>query len=207
MLHGINRADPRLPLLLNPCRQRRHEGRTVACGTRHRIRGLERAERQGDSGSMRALHPWFVRVSKASDRDMSDLLRLDHEVFPADPFPFSLMRQFMDMYPDHLLVVEDDDGRVCGYVLATPPHNGQSWIVSLGVSPGMRGKGVARQLMLETLKKLRTADAETVLLWVEPANDPAIALYLSLGFARDPSGPRPDHFGPGAHRLLMTLDM
>ncbi|MFF2365249.1 GNAT family N-acetyltransferase [Streptomyces sp. NPDC058122] len=132
---------------------------------------------------------------------------MDHQAFPADPFPFSLMRQFMDMYPDHLLVAEGDDGRICGYALATPPNKGQSWIVSLAVDRVVRGKGVGRQLMRETLKSLRAAGTGTVLLWVEPTNDHAIALYLSLGFVPDPAGPLPDHFGPGAHRLLMSLAM
>ncbi|MEU4169804.1 GNAT family N-acetyltransferase [Streptomyces sp. NPDC026665] len=136
---------------------------------------------------------------------MSELIDLDHHAFPADPFPFSLMRQFMDMYPDHLLVAEGDDGRICGYALATPPNKGQSWIVSLAVDRGVRGKGVGRQLMLESLKSLRAAGARTVRLWVEPTNVHAIALYESLRFVPDPAGPRPDHFGPGAHRLLMSL--
>ncbi|MFF3446448.1 GNAT family N-acetyltransferase [Streptomyces sp. NPDC002667] len=138
---------------------------------------------------------------------MSELIDLDHEAFPADPFPFSLMRQFMDMYPDHLLVAEGDDGHICGYALATPPNKGQSWIVSLAVNPAEQGMGVGRQLMRETLKSLRAAGTGTVLLWVEPANDHAIALYESLGFVRDPAGTRPDHFGPGADRLLMSLPL
>lgn len=117
------------------------------------------------------------------------------------------MRQFMDMYPDHLLVAEGDDGHIRGYALATPPNKGQSWIVSLAVDPAVQGMGVGRQLMRETLKSLRAAGTGTVLLWVEPANDHAIALYESLGFVRDPAGTRPDHFGPGADRLLMSLPL
>ncbi|MET8100834.1 GNAT family N-acetyltransferase [Streptomyces sp. NPDC005236] len=156
---------------------------------------------------MPALHSSVVRVGKAGDQDLSELIDLDHEAFPADPFPFSLMRQFMDMFPDQLLVAEGDDGHVCGYVLATPPNKGQSWIVSLAVNPAEQGMGVGRQLMRESLKSLRAAGTGTVLLWVEPANDHAIALYQSLGFVRDPAGTRPDHFGPGADRLLMTLTM
>ncbi|NUS12831.1 MAG: GNAT family N-acetyltransferase, partial [Streptomyces sp.] len=49
--------------------------------------------------------------------------------------------------------------------------------------------------------------ASTVRLWVEPTNEPARALYESLGFVPDPEGPHPDHFGPGAHRLGMTLKL
>ncbi|MBL3669435.1 GNAT family N-acetyltransferase [Streptomyces sp. M2CJ-2] len=154
---------------------------------------------------MPALHPPSVRVRNVVGQDMPDLLRLDREVFPDDPMPHSILRQFVDMFADHLLVAEDENGRLCAYVLATPPHKGRSWIVGLGVASAVRRRGLAEQLMLESLENLRTEGAHTVLLWVEPTNKPATALYDSLGFVPDREGPRPDHFGPGADRILMTL--
>lgn len=118
----------------------------------------------------------------------------------------STLRQLLDMYADHLLVIEDDDGHLCAYVLATPPYKGESWIFSLGVAPSRRGKGLARTLMTQALETVRAEGASTVRLWVEPGNDPARALYESLGFTPDPA-PHADHFGPGAHRLGMTLKL
>jgi ribosomal-protein-alanine N-acetyltransferase len=152
---------------------------------------------------MPALRP-SVRVRNADERDLSDLARLDHEAFPHDPYPYSVLRQFMDAFADHLLVAEED-GTLCGYVLAMPPNEGRSWIFSLGVAPAKRRQGLGRQLMVETLMRLRAEGTHTVLLWVEPGNDRAITLYESLGFVPDPVGPRENHFGPGEHRLLMTL--
>lgn len=151
---------------------------------------------------MPALRP-TLRVRKATDGDLSDIVLVDREAFPDDPYPFSVLRQFMDTFADHLRVVEDD-GRLCGYVLATPPDRAQSWIFSLGVTPDKRGQGLARRLMTETLQALRAEGTATVLLWVEPGNERAVALYESLGFV--PSGsPVKDHFGPGEDRLLMSL--
>jgi ribosomal-protein-alanine N-acetyltransferase len=152
---------------------------------------------------MPALRP-SVRVRNADERDLSDLVRLDHEVFPGDPYPYSVLSQFMDAFADHLLVAEEG-ATLCGYVLATPPNGGQSWIFSLAVAPAMRGQGLARRLMVETLVRLRAKGTHTVLLWVEPTNVSATLLYESLGFVRDPAGPRENHFGPGERRLLMTL--
>lgn len=155
---------------------------------------------------MPALRHPSVPVRNAAERDLSELARLDHEAFPADPYPYSVLRQFMDTFADHLLVVEED-GNLCGYVLATPPNAGTSWIFSLGVSPAKRRQGLGRRLMKEMLEKLRSEGARTVLLWVEPGNIRAISLYESLHFVRDPAGPRQDHFGPDEHRLLMTLTL
>ncbi|MFF0536579.1 GNAT family N-acetyltransferase [Streptomyces coelicoflavus] len=154
---------------------------------------------------MSAPHPPSVRVRPVDGHDMPDLLRVDREAFPDDPMPYSVLRQFVDMFPEHLLVAEDGDGRLCAYLLATPPNRGQSWIFSLGVAPGMRRHGLARELMRVSLENLRAEGAATVLLWVEPNNKPATALYEFFGFVSDPHGPRRDHFGPGADRIGMTL--
>lgn len=171
----------------------------------HPIQGLERWQAPGNSGSMSAPHPPSVRVRPVDGHDMPDLLRVDREAFPDDPMPYSVLRQFVDMFPEHLLVAEDGDGRLCAYLLATPPNRGQSWIFSLGVAPGMRRHGLARELMRVSLENLRAEGAATVLLWVEPNNKPATALYEFFGFVSDPHGPRRDHFGPGADRIGMTL--
>ncbi|WP_460065457.1 N-acetyltransferase family protein [Streptomyces sp. YKOK-I1] len=153
---------------------------------------------------MPALHP-TLRVRKATQGDMPDLMRVDGEAFPRDPYPRSVLSQFMDTFADHLRVVEDE-GRLCGYVLATPPSRARSWIFSLGVAKDKRGQGLGRRLMTETIQALRDEGTATVLLWVEPNNKPAVALYESLGFA--PSGdPVKDHFGPGEDRLLMSLTL
>ncbi|WP_229899356.1 GNAT family N-acetyltransferase [Streptomyces capoamus] len=152
---------------------------------------------------MPALRP-SVRVRMVATQDLSDLARLDHEIFPDDPYPYSVLRQFMDTFAGHLLVAEGGGG-LCGYVLATPPNAGESWIFSLGVAPASRRQGLGRQLMSETLTRLRGEGTRTVLLWVDPCNAQAVTLYESLRFAPDPAGPRTDHFGPGEHRLLMRL--
>ncbi|MFI7497778.1 GNAT family N-acetyltransferase [Streptomyces sp. NPDC049687] len=153
---------------------------------------------------MPALRPLSVSVDNVDDTDLPDLARVDREAFPKDPYPESVLRQFMDTFADHLLVAKED-GILCGYVLATPPSGGQSWIFSLGVAPGKRRKGLGRRLMTEVLEKLRDEGAHTVKLWVEPGNAPAVALYEFLKFTPDPEGPRENHFGPGEDRLLMTL--
>ncbi|MFF6783396.1 GNAT family N-acetyltransferase [Streptomyces sp. NPDC012510] len=145
-----------------------------------------------------------LRVRTALEQDMSELVLLDGEVFPDLPYPHFVLRQFLDALPDHLFVVHDGD-RLCGYVLATPPSEGQSWILTLGVAPGTRRRGLARQLMKEAMAKLRAEGARTVRLGVKPENDPAIALYESLGFVRSPGEPRRHYYGPGEDRLLMTL--
>ncbi|MEU4875049.1 N-acetyltransferase [Streptomyces sp. NPDC021608] len=147
-----------------------------------------------------------LRVRTALETDMYDITLLDKEVFPGLPYPHFVLRQFLDALADHLFVVHDGE-RLCGYVLATPPAGGQGWILTLGVAPGVRRQGLARQLMKEALGKLRAEGARTARLAVKPDNHRAIALYKSLGFVQDDGASRKDYYGNGEDRVLMTLEL
>ncbi|MFI6033191.1 GNAT family N-acetyltransferase [Streptomyces sp. NPDC051315] len=147
-----------------------------------------------------------LRIRAATEEDLPHIVALDAEAFPADPYPYFVLRQLLASFPDFVLVVEDG-GNLGGYVLSTPPNASRSWILSLGIAPDLRGQGLGRQLMTQILGRLGTEGVHSVSLSVEPGNDSAVALYRSLGFVPDPGGPRKDYFGPGAHRLLMTLSL
>ncbi|MFJ8104716.1 GNAT family N-acetyltransferase [Streptomyces sp. NPDC096132] len=131
-------------------------------------------------------------------------MHLEEKAFPAGPYPFFVLRQLLAAFADFVLVL-DDGSELHGYVLATPPRDAQSWFLSLGIVPGLRGQGLGRRLMTQMLSHLRAEGARWAQLSVEPANETAVALYLSLGFVPDPGGPRKDYFGPCEDRLLMTL--
>jgi ribosomal-protein-alanine N-acetyltransferase len=147
-----------------------------------------------------------LQIRAATAEDLPHIVRLDAEAFPADPYPYFVLRQFLDGFPHFVFVLEDHAGLV-GYVLSTPPDEAHSWILSLGIAPGLRGQGLGRRLMQEILGHLRKKGVHSVSLSVEPGNDSAVALYDSLGFVPDPGGPHLDYFGPGAHRLLMRLSL
>ena len=52
----------------------------------------------------------------------------------------------------------------------------------LGVDPEAQGLGVGRALLWQGLRYLREQGLETVMLYVDSANGPAIKLYESSGF-------------------------
>lgn len=144
-----------------------------------------------------------LRIRTVTEADLPEVLRLDRETFPAGPYPYFVLRQFHDALGDHLLVVDGGDA-LRGYVLATPPYQARSWILSLVVSQDLRGNGLGRELMTEMLQRLRKEGANEVLLTVDPGNDTAMVLYRHLGFV--PSGrPHENYFGPGEPRQHMRL--
>ncbi|MGW9398592.1 GNAT family N-acetyltransferase [Streptomyces sp. NPDC055642] len=152
--------------------------------------------------------PRSPSLRAARESDLPELRRLDEEVFQEVAYPAFLLRQLYDMYADHLLVLDEGEGRLRGYVLAaTTAVNRDSWILGLCVTRNRRRHGLGRELMTEVLARLRRDGIEQVRLTVEPANRAAILLYHSLGFRPEPPdhGLRPDYFGPGQHRQIMYL--
>ncbi|MEV0688665.1 GNAT family N-acetyltransferase [Streptomyces sp. NPDC050388] len=152
--------------------------------------------------------PLVLRTAQESD--LPELQRLDEAVFQEVAYPAFLLRQLYDMYAEHLLVLDDGEGRLHGYVLAaTTALTRRSWILGLCVAEERRRHGLGRELMVEILARLRGSGVEQVRLTVEPANRAAILLYRSLGFCPEQpdAGLRRDYFGPGQDRLVMRLGL
>ncbi|MFC5951276.1 mycothiol synthase [Pseudonocardia lutea] len=89
-----------------------------------------------------------------------------------------------------LLAVDADDpaGRLLGYhwtkvhpPTATEPSMGEVYV--LGVDPAAHGRGLGRLLTLAGLHHLAGRGLDTVLLYVEADNAPAVRVYEKLGFA------------------------
>ncbi|OIJ90929.1 GNAT family N-acetyltransferase [Streptomyces colonosanans] len=141
-----------------------------------------------------------------TEADLPELVRVDREAFPQEPYPYFVLRQLFDLHGDRLLVLDDGE-HLHGYVLFVTTSDGyRSWIVSLGVTRDQRGRGLGRRLMLEVLRRLRAEGVREARLTVEPTNAAAIALYRSLGFSSD-EGVRKDYFGVDEDRLIMTLGL
>ncbi|WP_078623225.1 GNAT family N-acetyltransferase [Streptomyces prunicolor] len=148
-------------------------------------------------------HPEQLRAG--TEEDLYEITRIDAEAFPSDPYPYFVVRQFFDLSGGRLLVL-DDSHTLHGYVLATPPDAGLSWILSLGVPRDLRGRGLGRRLMVEMVSRLRAEGAREIKLTVDPDNDPAVLLYRHLGFLAVGDLLK-DYFGPGEHRIRMALDL
>ncbi|WP_369031260.1 MULTISPECIES: GNAT family N-acetyltransferase [Streptomyces] len=144
-------------------------------------------------------------MRSATEQDLPDLERLDTEIFTDFAYPFFVLRQLFDVHGPDLLVL-DDGTELLGYALAgTSPDKKQGWILGLGVDARLRGHGLGRRLMAAVLDQLRAEGVVEAKLTVDPENSAAIALYGSCGFEQIDE--RKDYFGPGEHRLIMTLHL
>ena len=101
-----------------------------------------------------------------------------------------------------------DDDAPLGLILCRVAA-GEVEILTVGVTPGARRRGVALALMLAALDQARQTDASVAFLEVAVDNDGAIALYEMLGFERN--GLRKAYYDRGPEgftdALVMRLDL
>lgn len=92
----------------------------------------------------------------------------------------------------------DEDG---GMILARAVA-GEAEILTIGVIPAQRRKGLGRAMLAEAMDAARRRGAETMFLDVEAGNHAAIALYRAAGFAG--TGRRRNYYGAGLDALLLS---
>jgi ribosomal protein S18 acetylase RimI-like enzyme len=102
-------------------------------------------------------------------------------------------------------IVAEDHGILIGSVMLYPPNadaygdlaRAGDWpeVRLVAVSPEARGRGVARALMEECIRRARSAGATSLGLHTSRSMRTAMALYTRMGFERDPLT---DFHPPGA---------
>ncbi|MFN3596881.1 MAG: GNAT family N-acetyltransferase [Rubricoccaceae bacterium] len=141
----------------------------------------------------------------ATPADAPALAALDAEAFSAEGYPVFVFRQWLDLFEGLVFVAEGagpDAGALAGYAAAGVAADGAcGWILSAGVTPAARGRGLARRLAQAALDALAARGIREVRLTVAPGNAAARAVYRHLGFADEALVP--DYFGPGEDRLVM----
>ena len=149
-----------------------------------------------------------MRIRAAEPRDADALVRLGEDV-GAEPGGWLITsgswrsaaeeRRYLKAirrYPHAAVyVAEDDLGRVVGRLsLARDQHPSSAHVADLGlmVARTHRRQGIGRALMEQAVRWARSAGVRKLELHVFPHNEPAIALYESMGFERE--GYRKGHY-------------
>lgn len=83
---------------------------------------------------------------------------------------------------EDFLVAEDDEG-MAGFCWVKVPDASHGEIYIIGVDPRCQGSGLGRALVLAGLARMVERRVREARLYVDGRNEPAIALYDSLGFS------------------------
>lgn len=146
-----------------------------------------------------------ARVRPCAIADLDAVAALEREIFGEGGYPPFFFRQALDLFGD-CFVVAVVEGGCAGYALGGwAAGSDRAWLLSAGVAPLHRGKGIAQELTRAVLARLRERGAPEVWLTVAPDNAAAVAAYERTGFER--AGFEPDYYGTGESRLLMQRTM
>lgn len=142
-----------------------------------------------------------LTIRHAQLADLAMIKHIDESAFGHDTYPLFFFRQAIDLWPDLLLVAEQDD-QLQGYILGGyGQEQSQAWVLSLAVLPQARGQGVARNLLLTLENTLMRWNVVQIKLTLAPDN-PAKKLYFSLHYQE--ISYELDYFGTNEHRFLLA---
>jgi len=131
----------------------------------------------------RRADPPAVRPAELGDLDA--LVALENRSFETDRLSRRSFRHLMTRGHAAILVAEETDGAVSGYVLLLfSAGTSAARIYSIAVDPDARGRGVGRLLIEAAEAAAGTQECSEVRLEVRKDNADAIRLYEALGYRR-----------------------
>jgi GNAT superfamily N-acetyltransferase len=114
---------------------------------------------------------------------------------------FHTRQSYVDSVRRGELIVATVGRRVVGFVRFHKRRDHAATIYEIATTPGFRRKGVARRLLSRLVDECRRVDARVLRLSC-PAELPANAFYVAIGFVRSSARSR-----PGKHRPLLEWQM
>ena len=140
--------------------------------------------------------------------DVSDIARLHAVCFPDEPWEPSALATVLAMPGASGHVASTEGGDLAGFLIEQCLSE-VAEILTLGVAPAMRRQGVAGALLRAATARFVAIGAERIVLEVAADNQAGIALYQSLGFARQ--GTRPGYYhraqGPRIDAWRLSVDI
>jgi [ribosomal protein S18]-alanine N-acetyltransferase len=142
---------------------------------------------------------------QANAFDLPVFVSLDKELFPYSPWSAAQYKEEFSRPTRHFVVAIDAEQNIVGYAGVFAPGGAEADVLTVGVVPTHRGKGIAKTLMALITDWAKEQGSIAMMLEVKVDNIEAIGLYESLGYAK--LNTRKDYFGAGLDALVMRLDL
>ena len=146
----------------------------------------------------------MITYRLANAFDLPVFVSLDKELFPYSPWSASQFKEELSSPTRHFVVAEDVDQKIIGYAGVFAPGAAEADILTVGVVPEHRGKGIAKALMALITDWAKDQGSTAMMLEVKTDNREAIGLYESLGYST--LNVRKDYFGAGLDAQVMRLE-
>lgn len=146
-----------------------------------------------------------ITYREANVFDLPVFVSLDKELFPYSPWSTSQYKEEFSSPTRHFVVALDDAQSIVGYAGVFAPGAAEADILTVGVVPEHRGKGIAKALMALITDWATTQGSTAMMLEVKTDNTEAIGLYQSLGYSK--LNVRKDYFGAGLDAQVMRMEL
>ena len=147
----------------------------------------------------------MITYRLANAFDLAVFVSLDKELFPYSPWSASQYKEEFSSPTRHFVVAVDEQQSIIGYAGVFAPGAVEADILTVGVVPEHRGKGVAKELMALITDWAKDQGSTAMMLEVKTDNREAIGLYESLGYST--LNIRKDYFGAGLDAQVMRLEL
>jgi ribosomal-protein-alanine N-acetyltransferase len=147
----------------------------------------------------------MITYREANAFDLPVFVSLDKELFPYSPWSASQYKEEFSSPTRHFVVAVDQAQSIVGYAGVFAPGDAEADILTVGVVPEQRGKGIAKALMALITEWAKAQGTTAMMLEVKVDNSEAIGLYESLGYSK--LNIRKDYFGPELDAQVMRLEL
>ena len=147
----------------------------------------------------------MISYREANAFDLLVFVSLDKELFPYSPWSASQYKEEFASPTRHFVVAVDAEQNIIGYAGVFAPGAAEADILTVGVVPEHRGKGVAKALIALITDWAKEQGTTAMMLEVKTDNTDAIGLYDSLGYST--LNIRKDYFGAGLDAQVMRLEL
>ena len=137
--------------------------------------------------------------------DLPVFASLDKELFPYSPWSASQYKEEFSSPTRHFVVALDEAQNIVGYAGVFAPGGAEADVLTVGVVPLHRGKGIAKALMALITDWAKAQGSTAMMLEVKIDNLEAIGLYEALGYSK--LNIRKDYFGAGLDAQVMRLEL
>ncbi|OLU36669.1 ribosomal protein S18-alanine N-acetyltransferase [Ileibacterium valens] len=119
-------------------------------------------------------------IRQANEQDLKALARLEGRSFQ-NPWTIENIQQDLKVNPFSTILVDEEDGRIRAYLDLWITFE-KAQIARIATDPEFRKQGLAKALIQKGIEMAQEQQAEEFSLDVRVSNQPAIALYESMGF-------------------------
>lgn len=135
---------------------------------------------------MSELRPAVEALSAVTDADAADIARLLGQLSTTATFDATRLAAIVSHEATELFVVREGGRIVAAATLATfpLPSGLRGHVDDVVVDESMRGRGIARSLLVHITDLATTRGLRTLDLTSRPSRESALRLYESVGFAR-----------------------